>query len=448
MSRLAAVLLSLITAAVLVDAPLAEDGRQAGASPAADALDAELSAAAAQLSSPEFRLRQRAFERLFQAGVDGLAALEQAARSSDREARSRALTILVALAGSPREELAGAAQKTLRGLESAASGPVARDASGAAAEARVARMDRAIDAIQTGGGTVTTPEGEEPVIGADLAIQIGAAWKRGSADLKALADLPDVTWLSLEDSPIDDAGLAHVGQLANLQSLFLKGTRVRGPGLEHLAGLHKLSHLSLRELPLDDAALARLPEFPQLTNLGLDNTAITDAGLAELKRFPLLETLWLDKTKITDAGLRELATLTQLRTLYLTGTRTGGPGMAGLRELSSLRYLSLREVSLLPETARTLAELSQLETLGLDHTNITDGQLAEVARLKNLRTLFLSGTAVTDAGIEHLKTLESLEMLLLDGTRVTAAGRQALRAALPRCVVEPPEQERASSNGR
>ncbi|HUE71224.1 MAG TPA: hypothetical protein VMP01_10095 [Pirellulaceae bacterium] len=430
----------LLTAAVAGGAPA--EGPVPADRPKSDSLAASSSVSdllnvARDLASPQFRRRQRAFEQLLAAGEPALPALAETVRADNREARSRALSILVALAASRNEKLARAAQQTLDNLASGGNRTIARELAGALASARLARAQRALDAIRQGGGTVTSDSGDEPAADGPLSVKIGADWQRGSAGLSVLADLPTIAWLSLEGAPIDDAALAYVGQIANLEKLYLKGSRVRGPGLAHLAPLSKLTHLSLRELPLGDAALAALPNLPQLSNLGLDNTQITDAGLAELKRFPELDTLWLDETKVTDAGLAELTSLHQLRTLFLIGTKTGGPGLASLKEIPPLRFLSLKSVELSPAAMQHIAQLAQVETLGLDHTNVTDEQLAPLTRLTRLKTLWLSKTPVTDAGIEHLKQIKSLQMVYFHGSQVTAAGRQALREALPDCTVEP-----------
>ena len=427
--------LSYCFAAAACGAP--DDSTKASAVPAAGSSALDLRSAGRDLASPQFRRRQRAHDQLLAAGELAIPALAEVVASPDREARSRALSILVAFSASRNERLASEARQTLDRLASRGSGTAAGDVQMALAAARMVRMAQAIEAIRAGGGTVTSDQGEEPTFGGPLSVKIDASWRRGSSDLKLLAELPTTTWLSLEGSPIDDGGLVHVGQIHDLEKLFLKGTRVRGPGLAHLKDLTKLVHLSLRELPLTDEGLSQLPALPELAYLGLDNTQVTDAGLAELRRFGQLDTLWLDNTSVTDAGLGRLAALHHLRTLYLAGTRCSGRGLASLKGVSSLRFLSLKGVELSPDSTRHLAELSQLETLGLDHTNVTDEQLAHLDKLTRLKVLWLSKTPVTDEGIEHLKRIKSLQQVYFHGSQVTAAGRQALRAALPECTVEP-----------
>src|SRR5262245_33421817 len=104
------VLLAVVPAlAAPADAPpRVPAGSAAGAVPAL----------AAQLASPQFRLREQAFERLLDAGKEALGPVAEVARSPHREARSRALSILAALAAAKNEDLAAAALQMLRDLES------------------------------------------------------------------------------------------------------------------------------------------------------------------------------------------------------------------------------------------------------------------------------------------------------------------------------------------
>jgi hypothetical protein len=56
----------------------------------------------------------------------------------------------------------------------------------------------------------------------------------------------------------------------------------------------------------DDADLALLKEVTQLERLYLGRTNVTDMGLEYLKGLKQLERLWLDETYVTDAGVADL----------------------------------------------------------------------------------------------------------------------------------------------
>ena len=60
------------------------------------------------------------------------------------------------------------------------------------------------------------------------------------------------------ESPLTDAGMAHLKGLTSLQHLDLGGTQIGDAGLVHLKGLYDLSELDLGFTQVTDAGLARL----------------------------------------------------------------------------------------------------------------------------------------------------------------------------------------------
>jgi Leucine-rich repeat (LRR) protein len=93
----------------------------------------------------------------------------------------------------------------------------------------------------------------------------------------------------------------------------LRETRVTGAGLKQLSGLKKLQSLALSRSPVTH--LEGLGELGQLRSLELDGTKVTDAELKELSALTHLEHLHLESTPVTDAGLRHLKGLNKLRSL-------------------------------------------------------------------------------------------------------------------------------------
>ena len=85
-------------------------------------------------------------------------------------------------------------------------------------------------------------------------------------------------------------------------------------------------HPKLRDLiamPITDDGLARIEGLAELQYLYLDGTRITDAGLSRLAGAAQLEELSLIGTKITGVGLKHLKGLTRLRRLELANTQDG-----------------------------------------------------------------------------------------------------------------------------
>jgi Leucine Rich repeat len=102
--------------------------------------------------------------------------------------------------------------------------------------------------------------------------------------LAPIEQLRDLTFLSLERTPIGDAGVAHLAGLTNLKQLSLAGTKVTDAGLAHLAGLSSLEDLDLEGLEITDRGLAALTPVKSLRKVYVSrNGGTTTAGIDNLE---------------------------------------------------------------------------------------------------------------------------------------------------------------------
>ena len=201
------------------------------------------------------------------------------------------------------------------------------------------------------------------------------------AAMAALQQAAGPTHLLLDNAPVTDEGLIHIGKINSLTSLYLSGTKITDDGLVHLGKLNALSQLDLGETQVTGRGLKHLKRLVTLNGVNLNATPTDDAGLVHLGQLPSLDSVSLGGTKITDAGLVRLKGLTKLAQLYLNDTAVTDAGLVHLKGLTKLTYL-----------------------------NLTD-------------------TAVTDVGLKHLKGLPSLGCVDLSGTRVSPEGVSELRRA-------------------
>jgi hypothetical protein len=88
---------------------------------------------------------------------------------------------------------------------------------------------------------------------------------------------------------------------------------------------------------VNDADLAQLSSLRQIQRLSLNKTLVTDKGLVHLGKLSRLADLSLDKTQISDDGLKSLHACHSLEFLSLYGTRTTPAGVESLR--AALPYL-------------------------------------------------------------------------------------------------------------
>lgn len=146
-----------------------------------------------------------------------------------------------------------------------------------------------------------------------------------------LASLHDLRFLSLAETKVGDAGIAHLQSLSNLQELHLDHTEVTDEGLKGVAELPNLEVLDLKGTRISDAGLVYVGRIKSLKGLYLTRTGITDEGLRHLRGLENLETLILWDTGIGDAGLEHLEPLTSLKEVILWNTRVSRGGAEALQ---------------------------------------------------------------------------------------------------------------------
>jgi hypothetical protein len=109
------------------------------------------------------------------------------------------------------------------------------------------RQRRAVEAIESMGGRVQYEFLSEATVAPEwLQKLVGEGYFR------------PVTDVSLYNTQVSDAGLAHVKGLPGLQWLSLHNTQVGDAGLEHLKGLASLESLGLKNTQVSDAGVAEL----------------------------------------------------------------------------------------------------------------------------------------------------------------------------------------------
>lgn len=161
--------------------------------------------------------------------------------------------------------------------------------------------------------------------------------------LECLRDLKGLETFYIWDAiAITDAGAPHLSNLENLERIHLSKSPVGDAVLEAVAKLPKLQKISMQQNAFTDAGLAHLSHMQELRSLwiGMSKGKITDAGLAHLAGLVNLAELDLQQSQVTDAGLEHLKKLTNLQNLYLSSSPVTNKGRESLRE--ALPNLNIR----------------------------------------------------------------------------------------------------------
>ena len=128
----------------------------------------------------------------------------------------------------------------------------------------------------------------------------------GGGQLAEISGLTGLRRLELSDTEINDAGLANLRSLKNLQYLNISFCGLNGTGLASLAGLKELRRLDLSSDHLDATVYERIAGFTDLEILVLSRCCLTDAALRAFSRLKgLRELIISSNSDVTDSGDRK-----------------------------------------------------------------------------------------------------------------------------------------------
>jgi hypothetical protein len=191
-------------------------------------------------------------------------------------------------------------------------------ANGRAADDPTADEQKVIDAARAFQGKAVVDPGLHP--DARMAVKFESVT---DTVLISLSKRPQVGAIqALDGLKCTEKGFTALANLPYLRRLVLNQSRVSNKGLAAIGGCKQLRVLVIPESVVTDDGLAALKRLTRLETLNLsDNPKITDKGLAHVLPLERLEVLYLNKTGITDKGLFGLKPLEGLRSLSVIGTK-------------------------------------------------------------------------------------------------------------------------------
>jgi hypothetical protein len=190
-------------------------------------------------------------------------------------------------------------------------------------------------------------------------------WITDDAGL-AEADLSRARRLDLCGSKVTDAGLAHLRGLSQLKSLDLSYTQVTDEGLAHLEDLENLAELRLGGEAshvgdkITDRGIHHLRKMNKLTKLSIGGTKASNDSVAVILGMPRMTHLEVWQTGVNDEGLADLAKLTTLEHLDVAGVwiprrkAVTDAGLVHLRGLENLKYLNLYDTPVTDDAVEAL----------------------------------------------------------------------------------------------
>ena len=105
-------------------------------------------------------------------------------------------------------------------------------------------------------------------------------------DLPALQPLfSSITKASFIASNISDDALYHIGQMTNLQELYLQQTQIKGAGLVHLSTLQNLKLLDLSSTAINDGQMLHILQFPALEDVYVNETSVSKEVIEAIHQY-------------------------------------------------------------------------------------------------------------------------------------------------------------------
>ncbi len=292
----------------------------------------------------------------------------------------------------------------------------------------------------------------------------------GSAALKDIAKLTELTTLKLSDNKISDldflsslkklssldlsnnkiSDISPLTKLSSLRTLHLDGNEIQD--FSPLYELDSLSMLTIGDMDIKQSQLKKLKEeLPDciiysddatedvieiklggktfdnnVTELDLSGCDVHDISL--LSVCTKLKKLDLSDNAISD--ISALVDLPELNELDLSNNRISD--ISPLMSVAKLTYLNLAG-----NRIKSVAALQDLT--GLEELNVSSNELSGIAaigRLTNLKTLWMDNVGLKDASLEELYGLKNLKKLSIkDNSELSEAAVVTLQKKLSGCTI-------------
>ena len=155
-----------------------------------------------------------------------------------------------------------------------------------------------------------------------------------------LGNLAELERLYLQSNRLTGPIPSELGKLAKLERLYLDNNGLAGPIPSELGNLSNLERLYLYSNNLTGPIPTELAALAKLQRLYLDNNGFTGAIPSEFGSLANLERLYLDNNSLKGAVPSELGSLANLERLYLYSNGLTGPiphSFLGLDQLHSFR---------------------------------------------------------------------------------------------------------------
>ncbi|MCP4349126.1 MAG: hypothetical protein GY795_26905 [Desulfobacterales bacterium] len=218
-----------------------------------------------------------------------------------------------------------------------------------------------------------------------------------------------VTGLDRNHRNLNGSLPAELGNLTNLEILFLIGNELSGSVPSELGNLTNLELLLLSNNQLSGPVPPELGNLNNLQYLRLSDNELSGHVPPELGNMANLEILYLSSNELSGSVPSELGNLTNLEHLNLSNNQLSGPVPSELGSLTKLKYFNLDDNQLSGHVPPELSNLTVLKWLYLKNNQLSGPVPSELVNLTSLKYLSLSYNKLTASDAELFDFLSALE---------------------------------------
>ena len=203
----------------------------------------------------------------------------------------------------------------------------------------------------------------------------------------------DTNWLS--NGPLGEWHGVSTDADGRVAGLGLGSNQLSGSMPPELGNLANLERLFLNDNQLSGSIPLELGNLANLERLWLYNNQLSGSMPPELGNLANLETLWLHNNQLSGSIPPELGNLANLERLRLHNNQLSESIPPELGNLANLKFLSLGGNQSSGSIPSELGNLANLESLGLENNQLSGSIPPELGNLANLESLGLSGNQLS-----------------------------------------------------
>jgi Leucine-rich repeat (LRR) protein len=225
---------------------------------------------------------------------------------------------------------------------------------------------------------------------------------------REIGNLINLQEIYLQENQLSGSIPPEIGNLTNLQSLYLYQNQLSGTLPPEMGNMTNIMSIDLSDNQLSGPIPPELGNLEYLLYLDLSSNMLSGTIPPELGKLTSLGYLELDSNQLRGTIPPELGNLTNISSIYLSNNQLRGPIPPELGNLEYLEYLNLSSNRLSGTIPKVLGNLKNLIELSLSGNQLRGPIPPELGNLEYLNYLRLSSNRLNGSIPSNLTNLTNL----------------------------------------